>query len=313
MILFLTLIYCGLLVVLVKLKVITLNLWWKLSPAIWMVVLLVGLFLPMQFWAPAGSLVVVQNSVAIVPNVAGQIVELAVEPNQTVSKGDLLIALDDEPYQAARDQVRAQLDLAELQLADSETLIRQQAISQSRLDRDRAQVQQLNAALRAADYNLAQTRVLSPVDGFVTNLGVREGARATPMPFAPLMVIVEREDPRFVAQIPQSYLRYVDQGLPVEVTFKMYPGQVFAGTVSYVINASSQGQVTPNGSMVAPRDLRAVPFGVRIELDQDPMLERLPAGAVGDSAIYSEVGNPTHVIRKVMLRMTAFTNYVVPF
>lgn len=65
--------------------------------------------------------------------------------------------------------------------------------------------------------------------------------------------------------------------------------------------------------MVAPRDLQAVPLGVRIQLEPDAMLDRLPAGAIGDVAIYSDAGKPTHLIRKVMLRMTAFLNYVVPF
>ncbi len=127
------------------------------------------------------------------------------------------------------------------------------------------------------------------------------------------MTIVEDDDSMFVAQIPQSYLRYVEEGLGAELTLKMFPGKVFSGQVDYVINASAQGQVTPNGTMVALRDLQAVPLGIRIQLEPDAMLDRLPAGAIGDVAIYSEAGKPTHLIRKVMLRMTAFLNYVVPF
>ena len=312
MIVFLTLIYVALLAVAVKLKLISLNLWWKLSPVIWMAILLVGLFVPMQFWAPAGQVVVVQNSVAIVPNVSGQIVEVAVDPNQSVKQGDLLLKLDEEPFVAARDQVAARLDLARIQLNDSETLIKQQAISQSRLDRDRAQVKQLEAQLRAAQYNLEQTRVLSPVDGFVTNLGIRQGARVASLPLAPVMTVVEEGEPMFVAQIPQSYLRYVDEGLESEVTFKMFPGQVFTASVSYVISATSQGQVSPSGLMASPRDLQAVPFGVRLSLEDNPMLAKLPAGAIGDVAIYSGAGKATHVIRRVMIRMTAFLNFVIP-
>ncbi len=142
MILFLTLIYCGLLALLVKLKVIQLNLFWKLSPIGCLVFLNLALFVPMQFWAPAGPVVVVQNSVAIVSNVAGQVIEVAVEPNQSVRKGDLLLRLDDEPFVASRDQLKAQLELAQLRLDDSEKLIQQQAISRSQLDSDRAQVKQ---------------------------------------------------------------------------------------------------------------------------------------------------------------------------
>ena len=125
MILFLTLIYCALLAILVKLKIVPLNLWWKLSPLIVLVFLNVVLFVPMQFWAPDGPVVVVQNSVAVVSNVAGQVTEVAVEPNQSVKRGDLMLKLDREPFMAARDQLAAQLELAEIQLTDSETLIKQ--------------------------------------------------------------------------------------------------------------------------------------------------------------------------------------------
>ncbi|MBL6692234.1 MAG: HlyD family secretion protein [Pseudomonadales bacterium] len=313
MILFLTLIYCALLAILVKLKIVPLNLWWKLSPLILLVFLNIVMFVPMQFWAPAGPVVVVQNSVAVVSNVAGQVTEVAVEPNQSVKRGDLLLKLDKEPFMAARDQLAAQLELAEIQLADSEILIKQQAISQSRLDRDRAQVKQLRAALRGAQYNLDQTEIRATVDGFVTNLGVRPGARVATLPLAPVMTIVEDDTPMFVAQIPQSYLRYVQEGLEAEVTLKMFPGTTFAGEVDYVINATAQGQVSPNGTMVAPRDLQAVPMGVRVRLEEGELPGNLPAGAIGDVAIYSEVGRPTHIIRKVMIRMTSFVNYVNPF
>ena len=55
MIVFLTLCYCGLIFLLVKLGVIRLTLWWKISPVVWILGLLVVLFLPMQFAAPSGN------------------------------------------------------------------------------------------------------------------------------------------------------------------------------------------------------------------------------------------------------------------
>ena len=46
MIVFLTLLYCGVLFLLVRLKVIRLNTFWKISPALWFVLLFVVLFMP---------------------------------------------------------------------------------------------------------------------------------------------------------------------------------------------------------------------------------------------------------------------------
>jgi len=68
--------YLVLLFALVKLKVITLNLFWKISPAIWMLLLLVGCFIPMGWGAPSGPVLVIRPSVQIVPDVAGEVVDV---------------------------------------------------------------------------------------------------------------------------------------------------------------------------------------------------------------------------------------------
>lgn len=53
------------------------------------------------------------NIVGIAPQVSGRIVELHVEDNQYVKKGDLLYVIDPRPYQARLAQARAELLLAE--------------------------------------------------------------------------------------------------------------------------------------------------------------------------------------------------------
>lgn len=76
MILFLTLIYVALPAVLVKANIVRFNLFWKLSPLLWMVMLLVVLFIPMQWGAPSGAVNVYRMVVEIVPNVSGEVIEV---------------------------------------------------------------------------------------------------------------------------------------------------------------------------------------------------------------------------------------------
>jgi hypothetical protein len=40
--------------------------------------------------------------------------------------------------------------------------------------------------------------------------------------------------------------------------------------------------------------------------------EALPGGAVGRAAIYTENAQATHIIRRVMLRMETWLNYILP-
>lgn len=313
MIVFLTITYIVILAIFVKLKIIKLTLWWKLSPLVWMTVLLIVLFIPMQFWAPAGRALVVQYSVSIVPNVTGQVIKVPVKPNVNIKKGDVLFKLDPTIYIAARDQVKAQLELARIRLEQTQSLRTKDAVSLYELEQYQAQVKQFEAMLVNAEYNLEQTVVKAPADGFVTNLALRPGARVASFPISQVMAFVENSERLIVTQIAQGFLRHVKPGLHAEVTFKLFPGKIYKAKVDYVIRASATGQVIPSGQMVAPRDIVTAPYGVRLRLENKELMNNLPAGAAASVAIYSSKGKATHLIRKVMIRMDAYMNFIIPF
>ena len=114
--------YLLLLFILVKTKVISFNLFWKASPVLVLLLLLVGLFIPMGWGAPQGNALVVRNSVAIVPDVAGEVTEVPVVANTPIKAGDILFKIDALPYQAKLDALEAQLALNQQRLAETTRL-----------------------------------------------------------------------------------------------------------------------------------------------------------------------------------------------
>lgn len=78
------------------------------------------------------------------------------------------------------------------------------------------------------------------------------------------------------------------------------------------MKAIPTGQVQPSGTLLAPQEEKALPFYVRLKLDDTELLNSLPPGAVGTVAILTESGAPTHIVRRVMLRMEAWQNYLNP-
>jgi multidrug resistance efflux pump len=106
---FLALLYIGLLFLLVWFKIVPWNTFWKISPVIWVVLLFVVLFIPMNWGAPSGDIVVLRQSVAIVPNVAGEVIDVPVQPNTPLKAGDILFKIDPAPYEAQVRQIEAQL------------------------------------------------------------------------------------------------------------------------------------------------------------------------------------------------------------
>jgi hypothetical protein len=99
----------------------------------------------------------------------------------------------------------------------------------------------------------------------------------------------------------------------VEVTFKFRPGQIYTGKVETVLQAIATGQVQTSGAAVTPKSIQASPFVVRVRLDDAAFAASLPAGSIGAAAIFTDQIKAAHVIRKVLLRQIAITNYVNPF
>src|SRR5271170_2408287 len=124
----------------------------------------------------------------IAPQVAGEIVQLPIADNQFVHKGDLLMLIDPRNYavavrqaQAAVEQTRATAENANAEMIRREKLNdiavtmeeRQTYISQAASAE--ASYQSALANLEQARINFKRTRVLSPVNGYVTNLTAQLG------------------------------------------------------------------------------------------------------------------------------------------
>jgi len=313
MIVFLLNLYIFILFLLVWFKVVPFNLFWKISPIAVLLLLLVGLFIPMGWGAPSGPLVVGRHSVAIVPNVSGEVIDVPVSPNTPLKANDVLFRIDPIPFEAQVKALEAQLSLSELRFKQMSELASKAAGRQFDVEQRDAEVKQLKAQLENARWNLDKTVVRAPADGYVTNLALRKGARVSSLPIAPVMAFIDTSETMLAAEIAQIYARYIEPGQRVEATFKFLPGKIYSGHVETVLQAVSSGQIQPSGLAVTPKQVEAAPFVVRIKLDDADVLKRLPAGSSGEVAIFTDHVKASHVIRRVMLRMTAILNYINPF
>jgi multidrug resistance efflux pump len=305
--------YLLLLFLLVHFKIVPFNLFWKVSPVIVFLLLLVGLFIPMGWGAPQGTAIIGRNSVAIVPDVSGEVVAVPVQPNTPLKAGDVLFQIDPAPFKASLDALEAQLKFQELRLSQMSQLQERQTGRAFDVEQRQAEVDQLKAQVEGAKYNLEKTVVRAPADGYVTNVALRKGARVANLPLSPAMAFIDTSETIVVVEIQQIDARYLASGQPVELTFKFFPGRVFTGNVVSILQALSTGQFAPSGQAVTPKSIQAAPFFVRVKLDDDAIARRLPAGATGDAAIFTDRVKAAHIIRRVVLRQIAIMNYILPF
>jgi hypothetical protein len=164
MIVFLTLIYVVVLFLAVKIGLIKLNSFWKISPVLWMLLLFFVLFVPMQWGAPAGAVRVYQSVIEIVPNVNGEVLEVPVRPLVRVREGDVLFTIDPIQYRAKVEQLEAQIALSSANLERAEDLMKRGVGRQLDVDIYAAEVNSLGAQLHNARWELAETEVRAPAD-----------------------------------------------------------------------------------------------------------------------------------------------------
>ena len=174
-------------------------------------------------------------------------------------------------------------------------------------------VARITAEMGDAEYDLAQTTTRASAEGFVTQLALRPGMYVVPAPLRPVMVFVHTgdRDRSLSAAFQQNALQRVRSGDEAEIAFDAVPGRVFKGKVHDVLDAIATGQIQPTGIL---QDVGARTNGGRalavINIEEDISSYQIPLGAAAEVAIYTEHWHHVALIRRILLRMRSWQNFI---
>lgn len=316
--LLLILTYTAICIAVFKIFRIPLNKWTVPTAVLGGVVLIGALIFTMNYNHPysevARSYFV---STPVIPVVTGQVIEVPVKGNQMLEKGAVLFRIDPKPFQLKLDSIKAQLVSARADQSRARELALRNVGNKRDVDLTTARVDDLNAQLALAQFNLDNTVVRAPSRGFVTHVSLRPGMMATRLPLRPSMVFVPDEGQYFAAWMRQNSQLRLTAGDEAEVAFDGIPGKVFSGKVKQAIGVIGEGQIQPSGTLLSytgsPPPGR-VPVIIEItDPDYAQYANLMPGGAYGQAAIYSQHFHHVAIMRKILLRMAAWMNYIFPF
>jgi multidrug resistance efflux pump len=216
--------------------------------------------------------------------------------------------------QATLDTFTRNLEGAKQSIAEAEAVAeRARAAYGSTIDGVNTTVARVRAELGDAQYDLDQTTVRAPAAGFVTQVSLRPGMYVVPAPLRPVMVFVNtgERDKALGAAFQQNTLQRVSAGDEAEIAFDAVPGRVFKGKVRQVLDAIAAGQLQATGALM---DFGAPTGGGRavaeIDILDDMSGYQIPLGAAAVVAIYTEHWHHLSVMRKILLRMQSWRNYI---
>jgi len=357
----------------IKLKWLPWNTVSQVTVVIIPIVGLTALILLLNVYAPSSSDVrVIKYVIQVVPQVRGQVIEVPVEGNTAVKKGDELFKIDPTPYElevntleaqlaategsvkeldeqllAAQSKtaaVRAKLDLERTRVTQNRELVASGAGDRFTLEQTEADVKQLQSELAAnaaaeaqirarlgatvgddqaevakikaqlanARWELSQTVFYAPADGTVINLQLRPGQMATALGMLPVMTFVENEF-QVLALFNQNELHQVQPGDEAEIALETYPGRIIKASVNSIVWAQGQGQI-PMSSTIPQTGFQALPpgrFAVLLDVAPRDRDVFLAAGAVGHGAIYTQSFHHIQILRKVLLRINSYVNWLI--
>ena len=214
--------------------------------------------------------------------------------------------------QAQLDIATRNVDAAKQALAESEAAAESARLAyDSEISGVNTTVARLQAELGEAQYDLDQTVVRVPGPGYVTQMALRPGMYVVPAPLRPVMVFVHEDDQKLAAGFQQNALQRVRAGDEAEVAFDAIPGRVFKAKVSHVIDAIATGQLQATGSLQdMGTDLPSGRAVALIDIEDDTSGYNIPGGAAAQVAVYTPYAHHFALIRKILLRMRSWENFV---
>jgi multidrug resistance efflux pump len=172
-------------------------------------------------------------------------------------------------------------------------------------------VARLQAELDTAKFNLEQSVVRAPTDGMVQQNFLRPGMYAASLPLRPVMIFLHDEKPKFAAAFLQNSAQRIEQGSEAEFILPAVPGRFFKGKVVVGGAYIPQGQLQPSGNLVDPEQIKGEGrILVVIEPAEDLSKYLIVPGSTAQVAVYTHHMKHLDILRKVLLRMKSWTNFI---
>jgi multidrug resistance efflux pump len=215
---------------------------------------------------------------------------------------------------ATLDTYTRNLDAAKQTLAGAKAEQERARLSYtSNVDGVNTTVAQRRAELADAEFDLDQTTIRAAGPGFVTQVSLRPGMYVVPAQFRTAMTFVNtgKSDQVLAGAFDQNALQRVVAGNDAEVAYDAVPGRVFRAKVRNVVPAIAAGQLSTSPTLIEPETRTTAGRAVAvIDVIDDQSDYQIPLGATAQVAIYTEHWHHLSLLRKILLRMRSWENYI---
>ncbi|MCB9601646.1 MAG: efflux RND transporter periplasmic adaptor subunit [Sandaracinus sp.] len=251
---------------------------------------------------------VATQAIALATEVPGTVRTLRIESGASVTRGQVLLTLDDSIERAQLASARAEAELARLTLGRYQSLAGRDALAQAELDTARARLTQAEASVTQLQATIAKRTIRAP---FAGRLGIREvDLGEVVQPGTPL-VSLQALDPIYVDfRLPERAVSALSPGYVIRATSEVFPGETLEGRIETIdprVDATTRSVLVR--AVVANADERIRP-GMFLDVEAVQPSRRELLAIPSSSVIYAPYGDSVYVVRAEDERLTAEQRFV---
>jgi multidrug resistance efflux pump len=170
-------------------------------------------------------------------------------------------------------------------------------------------VAQIAAQLDNASWELSQTTIRAPADGYVTVVALTVGARAFELRSA-MSFIVENEI-TLVGMFSQNGFQTIAVGAPVDIVFDNAPGRIYHAKITGIPRGVGQGQIAVSATLARTNSLGgATSFPAEISIPEEMSRDSLRPGMSGSATAFAANAGVIGLLASILVWVSSYTAYL---
>src|SRR5712672_593238 len=170
-------------------------------------------------------------------------------------------------------------------------------------------VAQIQAQLEDANWELSQTTIRAPADGYVTVVALSVGDRA--LQARSVMSFIVENEIIIVGMFSQNGFQTVKIGAPVDIVFDNAPGRIYHAKITVIPKGVGQGQVAVSGTLARTIALGgATAFPAELSIPDEMGRDSLRLGMSGNATAFSENAGVIGLLASILVWISSYTAYL---
>jgi multidrug resistance efflux pump len=241
-------------------------------------------------------------------NVAGLTAQLRYNTQRLADIQKLYAGGADTEFKEQDTQVQLETVTAQLNVAKATQQSAKLAMD-SEIGGVNTSVAQIQAQLENAIWELSQTTIQAPADGYVTILALTVGDRAFQLRSA-MSFIVENEI-TIVGMFSQNGFQTIKVGTPLDVVFDNAPGRIYHAKITEIPKGVGQGQIAVSGTLARTNAIGgASAFPAVISIPDEMSRESLRLGMSGNATAFAHNAGVIGLLASILVWISAYTAYL---